>query len=599
MTTPTPVPRPTEGLQPIRLALWIALVTGLAEVLVRIFEKVVLHRVIHTAPSLFWLIPIANIAWIGIPGVILAVMARVWPSRTTLRVVAMVLSFIAYVALVHLYPSIGFKATMILSLGLAARTSVTMVAHARRLTQLVNQSLVWLGLLVVALFGGSAWGSFRESSDAGRAARAGRNAPNIVLLVLDTVRGMNLSLYGYARETSPALAHWAESGARFDEAIATAPWTLPSHAGMFTGRYAHELGTSFLKPLDGTYPTVAERLSALGYATGGFVANLDYTSYEKGLSRGFQHYEDYVVSWGAMVQCSSIGRLLLDRSSLRTLFKYYDNPDRRNAAEVNEGFFRWAGQMHEQQRPFFAFLNYFDAHSPYIPTKGYERKFGAATGRQYHPRWQDHKFSDLTADEIAWNQAQYDGILAYMDAQVEDLLNHLKGLGILEQSIVIITADHGEQFGEHQLVSHGNSLYLPLLQVPLVIRFPSRVPAGARITSPISLRDLPATIFDLAGLEAGQGLPGRSLARFWGLSGLHPAEPVLSSYAGADGPFSVISAGKHYIRWFKGKEELYDFGTDPSEAENMVATRPSAAELTAFRKSLDSIVGRPVARLLQ
>ena len=121
------------------------------------------------------------------------------------------------------------------------------------------------------------------------------DAPNVLLIVLDTVRADHLSLYGYRRPTSPTLERLARRGVRFDEARATAPWTLPSHASLFTGRWPHELGVKWLTPWRGNDPTLAEYLGSRGYATAGFVANTLYCSYDSGLGRGFTRYDDYIL----------------------------------------------------------------------------------------------------------------------------------------------------------------------------------------------------------------------------------------------------------------------------------------------------------------
>ena len=133
------------------------------------------------------------------------------------------------------------------------------------------------------------------------------SAANVILIVLDTVRAESLSLYGYHRDTTPNLTRLAARGVRFDRAFATAPWTAPSHASMFTGRWCHELSVGWNRPLDGTSPTLAEFLGARGYATAGFVANTTYCSYETGLDRGFAHYEDYDVTLHAVLLCSCAG----------------------------------------------------------------------------------------------------------------------------------------------------------------------------------------------------------------------------------------------------------------------------------------------------
>ena len=124
--------------------------------------------------------------------------------------------------------------------------------------------------------------------------------------MLDTVRADHLSLYGYERPTTPALEQFAQQGIRFDQARATAPWTLPSHASMFTGRWPHELGEEWMTPIRGNFPTLAEYLGDHGYATAGFVANVGYCSQETGLARGFTHYEDYVLEKLAPLRTSGL-----------------------------------------------------------------------------------------------------------------------------------------------------------------------------------------------------------------------------------------------------------------------------------------------------
>ena len=141
--------------------------------------------------------------------------------------------------------------------------------------------------------------------------------------------------------------------------MATAPWTLPSHAGMFTGRWPHELSADWFHALDSTHPTLAETLRARGYNTAGFVANTLYCGSETGLSRGFNHYEDYSISPGELLLSSSLGRTIANNSRLRQLTGYHNIVNAKDAATVNADFLDWVSR---NQRPFFAFLNYFDAH---------------------------------------------------------------------------------------------------------------------------------------------------------------------------------------------------------------------------------------------
>ena len=174
----------------------------------------------------------------------------------------------------------------------------------------------------------------------------------------------------------------AERGIRFDRAQATSSWTLPSHASMFTGRWPHELSAGWLTPLDGRYPTLAEFLASRGYATAGFVANAWYCSSGSGLERGFADYEDYIFPRLTAFKAASlvdrfvkgiqgVERFLEDQldidvlsSPVQRLFLLV-NADRKEAADINREFLDWLTRRRQPERPFFAFLNYYDAHVPY------------------------------------------------------------------------------------------------------------------------------------------------------------------------------------------------------------------------------------------
>ena len=219
--------------------------------------------------------------------------------------------------------------------------------------------------------------------------RAG--APNIVLVVLDTVAAGHLGLYGYGRPTSPTLDELARSGIRFDAARSASSWTLPSHATMFTGRWPHELSVGWVNPLDRTHPTVAEYLGARGYATAGFVANNLYCAADSGLHRGFATYRDYIFPGLTAMKPAvladriveglhAIEQLLEDQWAIDIFFPVVQrlwlgvNVNRKDAATVNREFFDWLSRRGGPDRPFFAFLNDFDAHGPYqLPELGIHR----------------------------------------------------------------------------------------------------------------------------------------------------------------------------------------------------------------------------------
>jgi arylsulfatase A-like enzyme len=428
--------------------------------------------------------------------------------------------------------------------------------------------------------------SLRERAAIRRLPPAEAERPNVLLLVLDTVRGMSLNLYGYPRATTPELKKLAERGARFDYAVAPAPWTLPSHGSIFSGRLPREFSTTFRTPFDEKYPVLAEALAGHGYVTGGFVANIWYCAAGHGLERGFLQYRDYPRTAWRVVDASALGHWLFEQATVRKFVGWYEMLWRKNAGRAVEEFLQWEAKPRDG-RPFFAFINFFDAHNPFVPPAPFDTMFASRPGRHYDPRFKMPDFPDLTADEIEFTRDQYEGAIGYMDRSIGRMLAELDRRGVLKNTIVVITSDHGEQFGEHELLGHGNSLYAQVLHVPLLILYPPKVPAGSVVTPPVGLRDIPTTVLDLAGLPNDRGLQGRSLTRFWErpMDSGDADEVVVSEMPGASAAnaVSLIADGHHYVRWWKRPEGVYDLRTDPTEQTNLVGTPVGDSLLTRFR----------------
>ena len=199
------------------------------------------------------------------------------------------------------------------------------------------------------------------------------------LVVWDTVRARNLGQYGYDRETSPNLAKWAEKGGHLPlRHCIHAPWTFPSHSCFFTGQWPFKIDSQWKPTLDTTDPTLAEYLASRGYQTAGFAANTNCCTYDSALDRGFAHYEDYSTSLPSLFARTVPGEWLLEH--LLTLAGDYHDAkwvllQSRDASGINGSFLDWLGRR-RPDRPFFAFLNYFDAHDSYIPAPGFEGRFG-------------------------------------------------------------------------------------------------------------------------------------------------------------------------------------------------------------------------------
>lgn len=588
----------------LSIALWFALLTGLAEVSLLTIARVFLHRYVNFMNyQMVWMSPLADTFLFVTIAVIWIVVSRYLPRFMSLRAATFVVAFLAFLTILLLYQALHVYAALLIAGGLAFQIARFAASHVDGFTRFVGQTTPWLVVVVVLLAAGTSgwkWWANRQAVLSLPAAKS--DAPNVLLIVLDAVRARNLSLYGYTRRTTPRLEEMARTGIVFESAISTAPWTLPSHASMFTGRYPHELSTGFAAGLDSTYPTLAEELSRHGYLTAGFVANTWFCGPASGLSRGFTHYEDIAISPGQIMVSSAIGRAASDSPWLRRTINYSEELGRKNAPEINESFLRWLSGK-DPKRPFFAFLNYFDAHEPYLPPDPFATKFGSSQPRP-NPR---HSLEwNWAPSEIQLETNAYDGSIAYLDHQIGALLDELKSRGLLDNTLVIITGDHGEEFGEHGIVDHGYSVYLPSLQVPLLISYPRMGPGGIRVKEPVTLRDLPATVLDLLELKNTNSFPGNSLARRWMPAKMKEgsvSEPVLSelefaanlpaSYPISKGEMkSLVIDQYHYIRNGDKVEELYDFQQDPLETRNLALSDESRSILNKCREYLDSGLSR-------
>ncbi|QEH34519.1 Choline-sulfatase [Aquisphaera giovannonii] len=570
-----------------------------------------------------WLIPSGVAALLLSVGAALAGLYLVRRRRPSPRWVVGVLAFIASLDACARLP-LELWASLLLSAGLAVqsgrwagRRPDVPLAWARRAVPLLAAALL---AAVMVTRGGRAWAEHRAVSSL---PPASANAPNVLLIVWDTVRAASTSLHGYGRPTTPNLQRLAARGTRFDLAFSTSSWTLPAHASLFTGRWPHELGVDWKSPLRRDVPTVAGHLRDRGYDTAGFVANLDYASVETGLSRGFAHYEDYpvdlldtldrYVGLGHRMELSTWGSVvssLLEKASGRPMGRIGRSREHaKRATDVDRGFLDWLSWQRGRARPFFAFLNYNDAHSPYEVPDPSAPGFGLrpTTLRDYLTlqRWNQVPKASLRPEDVQMATAVYDECIAHLDRRLGLLLDELDRRGVLGNTIVIVTADHGEHLGDHLLFFHGCSLYRQLVHVPLVIVDPRGAATGRVVAGPVGLRDLPATIAELVGEVDGAPFPGRSLARSLRDAAGPPGDapgpllmettpPLVMMNEGrepvAKGPMrSLVAGGLHYIESGDGTQELFSLEGDPEERFNL-ANAPTAGDVVRrFRSSLESM----------
>lgn len=592
----------------LKQALWFGVLTGLSEAALTGVKSQFLGRFVRVGLDLAWMAPVADVAACLGLGVLLIALARVWNVLSRPSVSAFVFAFYASLSVLFMYYPLELYAKLLLASGVAVQAARLASRWPSLFDRIVNRSVAAMIALVALLAVGTRLGpSIAYQRHVGSLAPAPAGAPNVLLIVWDTVRARNMSLYGYGRRTTPNLERWSSSAAVFDRASSTSSWTLPSHASMMTGRWPQELSADWEEALDDRYPTLAEVLGRRGYLTAGFVANTYYCGRELGLARGFAHYEDYVASPRELLISSTVVRSVANNGKVRRLVGYHDNIPRRSAEEITDQFLAW--QSTAGERPFFAFLNFFDAHETYRPPAPFAGRFGPGPSFASAPIIEDVRRSlrrdwpQRPAEDVQREQNMYDGAIAYLDDQLNRLLVELQSRGVLDNTVVIVTSDHGEQFGEHSLFLHANSLYQPLLHVPLVIRFPRLVPEGRKISTRVTLRDLAATIGGLLPLSRDATLPGTSLARHW--SGTPDAEGGLGAvaiaeireadwakqlfpwYPTAKGNMeSVTDDAYHYIRNGDQTEELYAIAADPEERDNLGRQDASLPILEQYRLRL-------------
>ncbi len=425
-------------------------------------------------------------------------------------------------------------------------------------------------------------GAVRDARPGRAASHSERRRPNVFLIVIDTLRADHLSAYGYDKATSPHIDALAAQGTLYEEAISAAPWTLPSHASLFTGLYVRDHHTSSEHPnLDPSYDTLAERLARAGYHTGGFSNNV-WTNPDSGLEQGFQRFEE-------------LWRLQKVRSDGISV----DDPTTdMGAAKTDDDVLSWIDGL-KDDRPFFVFINFFEPHLPYRPTKPFDDDFlpaGASPALVrrmrsfYSPREYGYilnvPWMKVSERELGVLRGLYDGEIAYVDSKIGELVDGLRARGLADDTVLVITSDHGEHLGENHMLGHKLSVYEPLLHVPLVLWGPGRIPAGRRIAGQVQSLDLFGTILDLAGVDRGEApkLPLQEPAPGYTFSELaypqifldviHRRIPGWDASRFARALTTVRGSRYKLISGSDGSRQLYDLRADPHETKNLAASRP-------------------------
>ncbi|MEZ6018407.1 MAG: sulfatase [Planctomycetota bacterium] len=331
--------------------------------------------------------------------------------------------------------------------------------------------------------------------------------PNVLLISIDMLRPDHLGCYGHTRDTSPTIDRLAREGVRFTQHISSAPWTLPAHTAMFTAvpDSVHGVVDPIGTALAPGFTTLAERLKAAGYATGGVFAG-PYLHPAFGLGQGFDSYVD---------RGRYLGDTPLDAQHAWSMDEAVMRASHHGV--TNDGVYESAVeflQQHAHKQPFFAFVHLWDVHFDFTPPAPYDTLFdpdytGPITGRDFF--FDPAINAAMPARDREHLLALYDGEIRWTDEVVGRIVAELQRLGVADDTLVIVTSDHGTELFEHGGKGHRTSLYDEQLRIPLIVWFPKGL-APRVVDAQTRMIDLAPTILDLVDVAAPDGWMGESLA---------------------------------------------------------------------------------------
>jgi arylsulfatase A-like enzyme len=389
--------------------------------------------------------------------------------------------------------------------------------------------------------------------------RSAAESPNVLLIVIDTLRADHLGCYGYDRDTSPNIDRLSETGVLFENAYCQSPVTSPSVASIFTSKHPRSHGVSrcghVLAP---TFPTLPEMLKGNGFKTAGFISSFVLGS-QFGLARGFDHFDEEFSAEGSSL-------FFNDSESPRQDVAFDQTGDITTRKAL-----KWMRK--NRGDAFFLFIHYFDPHGPYGSPKQFVKRFPEEA---YQP--------------IGEVVARYDDDIRFVDAEVGNVIRGLNDEGLIDSTLIIVTADHGEGLGEHGQKEHGGLLYDEQTRIPLIVSLPGVVPENLKIEHNVQTVDILPTVLDFVGVENDADFSGASLMKLiqgteksfdrpvflerrYSVPPGDPRRANIPEYIG------VRHKNKKYF-WSpqRGREELYDVVADARELHNIAEDDPETAE---------------------
>ena len=547
--------------------------------------------------QIFWISAGFNAAALGLAAVALRFMLAKFPQKDWLRfgsvfviVLGALLPCIALALKEWIYPS----SILVLTLGLAVVLTRWFFRAPERNARFFRRSLPVVATITALVFIGIQGGQWlRESRATAKLPVARANAPDVLVVVLDTLRADHLGTYGYARDTSPTIDRLAQEGVVFENAFSSASYSLQSHVSMLTGLATYQHGATWMTSkviADGSFPVLPETLQTLGYVTGAFSANTFWFAREHGFGRGFIHFDDYFHSVTDSLLRTSYGRLF----TRTLLWRFYEDiPARKRAPYTNDAVLNWMNR--NSDHPAFVMINYFDVHDPYLPPEPYRHKFSTQKNPGGLINSDLHVPTDLSAEQLQGEIDAYDGAIAYLDAQLKNLLDALRRRNSKRELLLILTSDHGEEFHDDGGLTHGHNLHVKTIHVPLIFWQPGRLPAGVRVAQPVTNAAIPATVMEVIGADSTV-FQGPSLLTLWNdpeapgpwpypLSELEKRdwEPEhLPVHHGS--LLSLVSPTHHFIQHQTQGAKLFDRKLDPLEKNNLVDNPLMRPILEDFRR---------------
>lgn len=433
-------------------------------------------------------------------------------------------------------------------------------------------------------------------------ASAPASAPDVLMVVLDTVRADHVGAYGYARGTTPIFDALAAEGGLFEDATTPATWSLPAHASLFTGRFVASHGAhAEHRRLGAEHATIAETFAAAGYDTRCFTANA-WINDTLGLTRGFAWSDE---AW----RSGEAGRTRL--YAFRLLERFGLGANDNGGAAVAANFEDWARSTPRSEGPTFVFVNFIEAHFPYhqVPESFLNRFTRDDRGelRVLSDALVAAQFGGVAPDPAGAAEpatAMYDAGVAYADHLLGRLIEALRARGTLDRTVIVVLSDHGELLGERAGWGHGHTVREAEVRVPLLVRYPPTIGAGARSETPVSTAGVFATLTDLAELPTPHSVQVGSLTgalrggpaggpviveRFAGevASSLTASAQRADPMARSDVRFRAYRSGPlKLVVDSEGGAALFDVVADPLERDDLAATRPD--DLERLRRELDA-----------